>query len=218
MRHEPALDAPFEALFAPLEEVRVTMPDRPLHQCFGCGPHHDIGLRVRTFRSGDEVLSPIVIPRRFEGPPQGAHGGIVAAYLDEVLVSLIDRITRRLRAARRVARTIILRLRFDDFTRATRSLTLPRLTDQSQAILAAARTLLTSARPLIERRGITLVGLSLTNLESADRVQLCLMDDWRPEALDAALDEVRDRYGSKSITRGVLVGRDPGIAMPLLPD
>ena len=85
MRHEPALDAPFEALFAPLEEVRVTMPDRPLHQCFGCGPHHDIGLRVRTFRSGDEVLSPIVIPRRFEGPPQGAHGGIVAAYLDEVL-------------------------------------------------------------------------------------------------------------------------------------
>jgi len=85
MRHEPALDAPFEALFAPLEEIRVTMPDRPLHQCFGCGPHHDIGLRVRTFRSGDEVLSPIVIPRRFEGPPQGAHGGIVAAYLDEVL-------------------------------------------------------------------------------------------------------------------------------------
>jgi len=31
------------------------------------------------------VLSPIVIPSRFEGPPNGAHGGIVAAYLDEVL-------------------------------------------------------------------------------------------------------------------------------------
>lgn len=85
MRHEPALDAPFEALFAPLEEIKVAMPGRPFHQCFGCGPDHDIGLRVRTFRSGGEVLSPIVIPKRFEGPPQGAHGGIVAACLDEVL-------------------------------------------------------------------------------------------------------------------------------------
>ena len=138
--------------------------------------------------------------------------------VDSSVIAIVDRVSRRLRAGRRLCRTVVLRLRFDDFTRATRSLTLPRLTDQSQTILDAARTLLASARPLIERRGITLVGLSLTNLESADRVQLCLMDDWRPEALDAALDEVRDRYGSRSITRGVLVGRDPGIAMPLLPD
>jgi len=138
--------------------------------------------------------------------------------VDSSVIAIVDRVSRRLRTGRRLCRTVVLRLRFDDFTRATRSLTLPRLTDQSQTILDAARTLLASARPLIERRGITLVGLSLTNLESADRVQLCLMDDWRPEALDAALDEVRDRYGSRSITRGVLVGRDPGIAMPLLPD
>ena len=138
--------------------------------------------------------------------------------VDSSVIAIVDRVSRRLRTGRRLCRTVVLRLRFDDFTRATRSLTLPRLTDQSQTILDAARTLLASARPLIERRGITLVGLSLTNLESADRVQLCLMDDWRPEALDAALDEVRDRYGSKSITRGVLVGRHPGIAMPLLPD
>jgi DNA polymerase IV len=138
--------------------------------------------------------------------------------VDSSVIAIVDRVSRRLRTGRRLCRTVVLRLRFDDFTRATRSMTLPRLTDQSQTILDAARTLLASARPLIERRGITLVGLSLTNLESADRVQLCLMDDWRPEALDAALDEVRDRYGSKSITRGVLVGRHPGIAMPLLPD
>jgi len=138
--------------------------------------------------------------------------------VDSSVIAIVDRVSRRLRTGRRLCRTVVLRLRFDDFTRATRSLTLPRLTDQSQTILDAARTLLASARPLIERRGITLVGLSLTNLESADRVQLCLTDDWRPEALDAALDEVRDRYGSSSITRGVLVGRDPGIAMPLLPD
>ena len=95
---------------------------------------------------------------------------------------------------------------------------MPRLTDQSQTILDTARALLTAALPLIESRGITLVGISLTNLEDADCLQLTLTDDWRPDALDAAVDQVRDRFGSDAITRGVLVGRHPGIAMPLLPD
>ena len=85
VRHEPALPAPFEPVFASLEEIRYTEPGSRFHQCFGCGPSHDIGLRVRTFRGAGEVLSPIIVPRRFEGPPEGAHGGIVAAYLDEVL-------------------------------------------------------------------------------------------------------------------------------------
>jgi acyl-coenzyme A thioesterase PaaI-like protein len=85
VRHEPALPAPFEPLFASLEEIRYADSGSRFHQCFGCGPGHDIGLRVRTFRALGEVLSPIVVPRRFEGPPEGAHGGIVAAYLDEVL-------------------------------------------------------------------------------------------------------------------------------------
>jgi DNA polymerase-4 len=111
-----------------------------------------------------------------------------------------------------------LRLRFDDFTRATRSLTMRRSTDQSQEILRTARTLLAGAAPLIEERGITLVGIALTNLASADPLQLTLAEDWRPHALDEAADRVRDRYGSKAITRAVLVGRADGIEMPLLPD
>jgi DNA polymerase IV len=138
--------------------------------------------------------------------------------IDSSVIGIVDRVSRRLRSGRRLCRTVVLRLRFDDFTRATRSLTMPRLTDQSQAILDAARILLTAATPLIGRRGITLVGISLTNLENADRIQLSLCDDWRPHALDAALDEVRDRYGSKAVMRAVLLGRDPGISMPLLPD
>jgi DNA polymerase-4 len=114
---------------------------------------------------------------------------------------------------------VVLRLRFDDFNRATRSLTLPRLTGQSAEVLDAARVLVAGAMPLIEERGITLVGISLTNLESADRAQLELPLDARPlEALDSALDEVRERYGSAAVTRGVLVGRTQGISMPLLPD
>ena len=138
--------------------------------------------------------------------------------IDSSVMAVVDRVARRLRAGRRLCRTVVLRLRFDDFTRATRSFTMPRLTDQSQTILETARRLLAAAAPLIESRGITLVGISLTNLEDADRVQLTLTDDWRPDALDAALDQVRDRFGSAAVTRAVLVGRDPGISMPLLPD
>ena len=85
MPHEPALPPAFQTFFASLEEIRYTDPGSSFHECFGCGPQHDIGLRVRTFRGEGEVLSPIIVPRRFEGPPKGAHGGIVAAYLDEVL-------------------------------------------------------------------------------------------------------------------------------------
>ena len=140
-------------------------------------------------------------------------------FLDVVVVGLVDRLGRRLRAARRVCRTITLRLRFDDFTRATRSHTLSEATAQTQTILATARDLLSTAMPMIERRGITLVGVALGNLQDDTYVQLALpFDRRRAGALDATLDDVRDRFGSTAITRAVLLGRDQGLSVPLLPD
>jgi DNA polymerase-4 len=142
-----------------------------------------------------------------------------AEEIDVSLVGLVDRVTRRMRAAGRVGRTVVLRLRFADFTRATRSHTLPQATAETHAILAAARELLAVARPMIERQGLTLVGIAVSNLENDDAVQLALpFDRWSGGALDAALDEVRTRYGSTAVTRGVLVGRDQGLSMPMLPD
>jgi DNA polymerase-4 len=86
-------------------------------------------------------------------------------------------------------------------------------------ILDAARELLAVATPLVATRGLTLVGLALQNLEDASRVQLALpLEGDDDSALDTALDEIRDRYGSAAVTRAVLVGRDPGLTMPLLPD
>jgi DNA polymerase-4 len=139
--------------------------------------------------------------------------------LDTVVVALVDRLTRRLRAARRVCRTVVLRLRFDDFSRATRSHTLPRATAETPVILATARALLATAMPIIEVEGVTLLGVALGNLADARAVQLELPFD-RPGAavLDATLDEVRDRFGAGAISRAVLVGRDPGLSVPLLPD
>ena len=137
--------------------------------------------------------------------------------LDATIVGIADRLGRRLRTARRVFRTVVLRLRFDDFTRVTRSHTLPEATMHTGAILITARGLLSASMPEIRRRGVTLVGLSLTNLEDARAVQLVLPFD-RRRALDVALDEVRERYGSAAITRGVLLGRDQGLMVPMLPD
>jgi DNA polymerase IV len=139
--------------------------------------------------------------------------------IDTMVVALVDRLARRLRAARRVCRTVTLRMRFDDFTRATRSHTLPEATAQTQTILATARGLLAAASPMIRRQGLTLIGVALANLHDDDAVQLALpFDRDRAGALDATLDDLRDRFGSAVVTRAVLLGRDQGEPVPLLPD
>jgi DNA polymerase-4 len=139
--------------------------------------------------------------------------------IDTVVVGLVDRVTRRMRTAGRVGRTVVLRLRFDDFSRATRSHTLPRATAHTQTILATARGLLTTALPTIERQGLTLVGVAVGNLDDDSAVQLTLpFDSHSGDALDAALDEVRVRFGANAVTRAVLLGSDQGLWVPLLPD
>jgi DNA polymerase IV len=139
--------------------------------------------------------------------------------VDAVLIALVDRVTRRMRAAGRVGRTVVLRLRFDDFSRATRSHTLPRATAHTQTILDTARGLLTTATPMIERQGLTLVGVAVANLDNDVPLQLTLPFDRRNDlALDAALDEIRARFGPTAVTRAVLLGRDQGLTVPLLPD
>jgi DNA polymerase-4 len=139
--------------------------------------------------------------------------------IDATVVAIVERIARRMRSAGRVGRTVVLRLRFDDFTRATRSHTLPWATAETHAIQTAARSLLLSAMPLIERQGLTLVGLAVGNLDDGRAIQLTLPFDRRSGgALDVALDDVRDRFGSAALTRAVLLGRDEGVSMPMLPD
>ena len=142
-----------------------------------------------------------------------------AASVDTALVSLVDRLSRRLRAARRVCRTVVLRLRFDDLSRATRSYTLSEPTGQTAVILDAARSLLMAATPLIQSRGITLVGVALTNLYNDTAIQLSLpFERHRSHALDQALDGLRERFGTTAITRAVLLDQRQGLEVPLLPD
>jgi len=153
--------------------------------------------------------------------------------VDAMLAGLVDRVMRRMRAAHRVGRTVVLRLRFGDFSRATRSHTLSRATARTDAVLEAARALLVAAAPLIRERVLTLIGIAVGNLDGDEGVQLALpfaerravthgaepeSDGARESALDSALDGVRDRFGSAAVTRGVLLRHGQGMEVPLLPD
>jgi DNA polymerase-4 len=163
--------------------------------------------RVRTRQRRRSIGAQRALGRRARAPGE----------LDTSLMTLIDRVTRRMRAARRACRTVVLRLRFDDFTRATRSHTIAQATSRTSTLLKIARGLLVASEAVIEKRGLTLIGVALTNLCDQDAIQLALPFD-RTSGLDGTLDAVRDRFGSKAISRGALVGRDEGPWVPLLPD
>ncbi|HEX4215590.1 MAG TPA: DNA polymerase IV [Candidatus Dormibacteraeota bacterium] len=137
--------------------------------------------------------------------------------LEALLLGLVDRVTRRMRRAGHGGRTVMLRLRFGDYTRVTRSSTLFTSTAETQPIQSAAIQLLRTAGPAIRERGITLVGVTVSNLDDGRAMQLILpLSGERGAALDAALDRVRDRFGSSAITRASLLGRSLGPSVPLL--
>jgi DNA polymerase-4 len=162
--------------------------------------------RIRVGRRRRSIGTQRALGRRARSP----------AELDTILVGLVDRLAGRLRKAGRICRTITLRLRFDDFARATRSQTLPEPTDETATMLTTLRGLLAAAMPAIQSRGLTLMGITFSNLDDEDD-QLVLGPD-RRRALDAAMDHVRERFGSEAITRAVLLGRERGLEVPLLPD
>jgi DNA polymerase-4 len=135
------------------------------------------------------------------------------------VLGLVERVTRRMRAAGRVGRTVVLRMRFEDYARATRSHTLAAPTAETQLILETVRQLLDAAMPTIQLRGLTMVGVSVGDLQSSDAIQLALpFERQRNGALDTVVDAVRDRFGSAALVRAALLGREQGWSAPMLPD
>ena len=147
--------------------------------------------------------------------------------IDALAAGLVDRTTRRLRSSGQLCGTVSLSVRFNDMKKSSRSHKLAAATSSTETVLAAVRSLLETIRPLTAERGITLLGVSLENLAGDDALQLELPLEARPgEAadqagrgsdLDAAIDDLRDRFGSDAITRASLVDQE-GIEAPILPD
>ena len=136
-----------------------------------------------------------------------------------MLTQIVDRLARRLRDGDRACRTVVLRLRFGDFAKATRSHTVGTPTDRTAVLLAVAQGLLAGALPEIADRGITLIGVSLSQLRRAGDLQPELPIDWGEGVrLDTVLDAVREKFGAASVARAAQLGRDPGWSTPLLPE
>lgn len=151
---------------------------------------------------------------------RGAH---TRADLEIILLTLVDRVTRRMRDAGRTGRTVTIRLRFADFTRSTVSHTLPQPSAHTATILGIARRLLDDRAEEITARGITLLGVSVDGLDD-DSGQLALpLDLARPDftqgvELDDTIDAIREKFGSASLRRAVQVGRRERPEMPTLPE
>ena len=191
------------------EDALVAMLGRATGRQLHALAHNRDPRRVRAGRRRGSIGSQRALGRMRRSPEE----------LDAVLIGLVDRITGRMRRAGRTGRTVVLRLRFDDFTRATRSHTLPRATAETHVVLSTARGLLWAELPTIRRRGLTLVGVAVANLEDDRAVQLVLpYAQAGGFALDAAVDEIRARFGTGAVSRAVLLGRDQGLVVPLLPD
>jgi len=140
------------------------------------------------------------------------------AELDLALLTLVDRVTSRMRAAGRTGSTVTIRIRFGDFTRSTSSHTLSRPTAHHLTVLDVARRLLATRAAAIKDKGITLIGVSLGSLDDAP-AQLALPIDVTSGAeLDDAIDAVRDKFGSTALRRAVQLGSTDHLAVPQLPD
>jgi DNA polymerase-4 len=189
------------------EETLVAMLGRATgRQLYALSRNRD-PRRVTTRRRRRSIGAQRALSRRARSPGE----------LDASLMTLVDRVARRMRKAERACRTVVLRLRFDDFTRATRSHTLAEATTRTATLLRVARGLLAASGAVIAKRGLTLIGISLTNLCDQNAIQLALPFD-RTAGLDRTLDELRERFGSGAISRGTLVGQDTDVWVPILPD
>jgi DNA polymerase-4 len=132
--------------------------------------------------------------------------------LDRVLLSLAERVGRRLRAKDRRGRTVTVRLRFPGGRVITRSETVARPLAATEAIAAVGRRLLRHGLDH-PREPVTLVGISVSGLsQEADLPEVLGFDEEasRHDAVERQVDEIRRRFGEKAVTRASLLGRaDP---------
>jgi DNA polymerase IV len=191
------------------EQALVAMLGQAVGRHLHALAHNRDPRRVRTGRRRGSIGSQCALGWSRRSPDE----------VDAILIGLVERVTGRMRRAHRVGRTVVLRVRFADFARATRSHTFTHPTAETAAVLSTARALLASLDPLVRTRGLTLVGVAVANLENDRPLQLPLpLNPAAGGALDDALDEIRDRYGTRAVGRAVLLHRSPGVEMPLLPD
>jgi DNA polymerase-4 len=196
-----------------LAELEAATAERLLGKAAGAHLHALARLRDPRPVDGTRTRSSIGSQRALGRSPRTPDE------LNVILTQIVDRLAARLRDGDRVCRTVVLRLRFGDFAKATRSQSVGSPTDRTAVLLAVAQSLLAAALPEIAERGITLIGVSLSQLRRGGDLPPELPIDWGDGArLDTVLDAVRSRFGATSVARAAQLGRDPGWSTPQLPE
>lgn len=130
-------------------------------------------------------------------------------FLHATLLKLSERVGARVRASKKQARSIGLKLRYYDFATVTRQLTVPEPVDGDDAIYGAARSLLTAALRARCAR-VRLLGVGVDELvERSSQLALIESPAADDSKLSAAVDRIRERFGRDAIKRAsVLRVRD----------
>jgi DNA polymerase-4 len=121
-----------------------------------------------------------------------------------VLLGQTEQVAGRLRKAQLLASSVTVKIRYGDFETITRSLTLNDPTDATDMLWQATKQLYdkwvrSGFRP------VRLIGMGAARLGEHQGVQQGLFADpqnTRRRQLDNAVDQIRDRFGTKSIHRG----------------
>jgi DNA polymerase-4 len=137
--------------------------------------------------------------------------------LERELLRLATRTGERLREHGLDARTIAIKVRYEDFETVSRSRTLPEATSATQRIYLTARELFgslggTAGRP---PHPVRLIGVRAEQLIPSGSDSTALWsddDDWR--ALDRAVDEVRGRFGRDGLTSARLLEQRKDVVDP----
>ena len=196
----------------------------------------EVLLRFGLRTVGDIAHTPLATLTRALGPTVGAHLHALAWGRDErrvvvaepdksvgaeetfardvddpavvrrELLRLAERTAARLRAGGQCGRTVVLKVRFADFTTITRSRTLPEPTDVAREIYAVARLLYDALG--LDRARIRLVGVRVEGvLESAHQPRQLVLGErargWRDA--ERAVDRAASRFGSGAVVPATLV-------------
>jgi DNA polymerase IV len=234
------LEKPDGLVVLPLDAVPRRLWPLPVERLWGVGPRTAPRLRaagVRTIgdllRAPDEVLEPLVgaswaghlralargeddrpvEPRRDAKSISEERTYVTdlrdPEEIDRALLERSEGVARELRREGLAGRTVRIKVRTGDFTTWTRERTLPAPTDLTEVIVRAARDLFRE-RITLGRRGVRLLGVGVTGLDSAASGQAGLFPDpaeERARRAARASDTVRDRLGDGAITRARLLRR-----------
>lgn len=132
------------------------------------------------------------------------------------LLSLANRVARRLRRNGLEGRTVTLKVKYSDFKRITRSHTLTKFTDDGHEIYVKVCRLL--EKTAVGKKPVRLLGISISHFSSGSNDQLSLFagkEEMRSQKhLHNALDTIQDKFGDKGIRPGTLIGDSSGKMNP----